>query len=454
MLDRFSRVLFTAVLLFMAVYLAWYGYCRKQVAAGNLEFQAESSFAEFFPQPLQLRGNLAYYGEMDPVMAAEYFREAIAVQPITIDAWLSLAQMELAMGRMDEARRLLGIVSPLIPHVSTWKWKQFALAGETRDEELFIHCYNFILSRLPARVGEASFLAATYWGGWDRVLPHVAPENHTVFLEQLMRYGQLDVALDLWRIIQEREAQSRLYVEQGAAGSVAQASSAGTNRPANPSSSGNASSAEEPPPGIPDEQLKLRFCSALLADGRISEAKRVWKGIVDEENPVHDGGFESEPLNMAFGWRFARSTEVSISRSKEMPVAGDYALKLRFNGTKNVVFGHVSQVVPVEPGQSYILSFFQRSREITTDQGVFIRVSGFQCEGLQAETQPVTGTIPWTQEDLLVEVPEGCEAMLLQVRRKESLKLNNKIAGDFWLDFFRLNPVAKSPTGDGYIGGR
>ena len=108
----------------------------------------------------------------------------------------------------------------------------------------------------------------------------------------------------------------------------------------------------------------------------------------------------------------------------------------------------------MEPGQSYILSFFQRSREITTDQGVFIRVSGFQCEGLQAETQPVTGTIPWTQEDLLVEVPEGCEAMLLQVRRKESLKLNNKIAGDFWLDFFRLNPVAKSPTGDGYIGGR
>ncbi len=253
MLDRFSRVLFTAVLLFMAVYLAWYGYCRKQVAAGNLEFQAESSFAEFFPQPLQLRGNLAYYGEMDPVMAAEYFREAIAVQPITIDAWLSLAQMELAMGRMDEARRLLGIVSPLIPHVSTWKWKQFALAGETRDEELFIHCYNFILSRLPARVGEASFLAATYWGGWDRVLPHVAPENHTVFLEQLMRYGQLDVALDLWRIIQEREAQSRLYVEQGAAGSVAQASSAGTNRPANPSSSGNAGSAARflPTAGFP-----------------------------------------------------------------------------------------------------------------------------------------------------------------------------------------------------------
>ena len=33
-----------------------------------------------------------------------------------------------------------------------------------------------------------------------------------------------------------------------------------------------------------------------------------------------------------------------------------------------------------------------------------------------------------------VPVPLGCEAIIVQLRRKESLMFDNKISGDYWLD--------------------
>ena len=84
MLDRLEGALHCSPVV-MAVYLPG-RLLRKTGCGGQPRIQAK--FLRGILSAAALRNS--YYGEMDPVMAAEYFREAIAVQPITIDAWLSL----------------------------------------------------------------------------------------------------------------------------------------------------------------------------------------------------------------------------------------------------------------------------------------------------------------------------------------------------------------------------
>jgi hypothetical protein len=200
-----------------------------------------------------------------------------------------------------------------------------------------------------------------------------------------------------------------------------------------------------------------------MDSGRLAEAKAVWKWVQGGSTPgMADGGFEKPPLNQAFGWKFDQSPQVDIERSPLLPGSGSHSLHLRFRGTANVSFHHVSQVVPVEPGQGYVLRFLRKSRNLTTDQGIFIQISGFQCRGLSVRSRPVTGSLPWGQEELRFVAPEGCEAVLLQVRRGESHSFDSKISGDYWLDgvslerdesFMRGEPLDEGAPPNGGPGG-
>ena len=185
----------------------------------------------------------------------------------------------------------------------------------------------------------------------------------------------------------------------------------------------------------PDKALQLSFCQFLLDGKRVSQAKEVWAAWRDDgKQTVYDGGVELEPTNNGFGWRLAKNPDVLVERSAEFPFEGEYCLYLRFLGQKNVNFSDISQVIPVEPGKVYRLSFARKSQRLTTDQGVFLEVSGYQCEGLKVRSSPVVGTTPWLREELEVAVPGGCEAIQLQVRREESMMFDSKISGNYWLD--------------------
>jgi len=391
-----GRALAGIVLLAMAGSLIWYGIWTNRVASKDLDFIKEHSSTELFPEALILKGNLAYYVDLDPESAIGYYRRAISSQPLLIDAWLALAKIRLTEGREEQARETVGTLAPLIAHVSTWKWQELLLAYEMRDDDYFTDCFNFILARLPQRVKETCYLALSYWGSWEAGLAHLAPEARTVYLNELMKAKQADVALALWK---EMEAS----------------------------------------PEPPDEKLKLSFCQFLLGNGRVGAAKEVWKSSRQSgDKLMQDGGFESLPLNAGFGWRWDRHPEVVVERSLEAPHAGAYSLHLHFRGTKNLSFGHVTQIIPVEPGKAYRLKFAQKSRNLTTDQGVFLAVSGYRCKGLSVLSEAVLGTRRWGEEELEFTVPDACEAISLQVRRKESLKFDSKIAGDYWLDALEL----------------
>lgn len=392
----FLRGVATFLLLGMAGALLWYGLWTNRIAGNDYEFQLKHSSGNLFSEVLFLKGNYEYFVDLDLGTAAAYFRKAIAYDPLLIDAWFALAKVKVVQGRMDETRRLCDILLPSVSHVSTWKWQEFLLAYDLGDEERFAGTLNFILERLPHRRNEAFLLALAFWRDWNGVIPHVAAENRMLCFAQLLNSKETKLAAQVW----EEMKNDRVPV---------------------------------------DRDLVLRFCQFLMDNDRMQMAKNIWREV--SGGPVagiYDGGFQAEPINAAFGWRFGKTPAAIIERTQQGCLSGNRCLHIRFNGTANVVFNHVSQVVPVEPGETYRLRFSRKSSALTTDRGVFLEVAGYRCTGLHASTPPVTGTTPWTEEELEVTVPDACGAITVWVSRKESLKFDSKISGDYWLDGMEL----------------
>jgi hypothetical protein len=387
------------VFLSLSALLFWYGTCVNRIAAKDLDFAFKHQSTNLFSTPWVWRGNWAYQVELNPAAAIPFYREAISRQVLNLDAWFLLAQMELAEGNTETPRKILQFLSEVLSQVSTWKWNELLLSHDLNEEIHFSKCFNFILSRLPHRIRDASYVAQKFWGDWMQIIPHVDPENHAVFLKTLMQEKEVDAALALWEILETEHS-------------------------------------------LPERELILRFSQFLLGQARVEAAKNIWFAWRNTQTPgIYNGGFEQAPLNTSFGWKFNRHRQVDIERSSLYPYEGRYSLHLHFTGTSNVSFHHVSHVVPVEPGKTYRLLFAQKTQNITTDQGVFLQVSGYQCKGPGVRSEPLMGTTSWNQEEMEFQVPDECHALLLQVRRKESLMFDNKILGDYWLDAVQLIPV-------------
>ena len=134
-----------------------------------------------------------------------------------------------------------------------------------------------------------------------------------------------------------------------------------------------------------------------------------------------------------FGWRQGRAAGAEVRREQRRETGG-HAVRFHFLGTANLRYDHFFQYVAVEPGQAYELRFAAKSERLSTDRGPYVEVRGMECPGFRAASPEITGTRGWGGEALSFEVPDGCRVVRVAVRRDESLKFDNKIAGDFWID--------------------
>ena len=393
-MDLRSR---TAIAIFSAVLsgcLLWYSICTYKISANNQIGLGDFAIG-FFPEAQVLSGHSRYLA-LDSPGAAKYYKKAILAEPSLVDAWIGLARVRIAAANTQEARKTLDLIVPAIDSISTWKWQEMLFAYDLHDEPYFEKCYNFILSHLPGHIKEASWLSSRFWGEWEKVIPHVFFCNYPVFLSELIDLKQPDAALALFKIM-EKEG-SRL-----------------------------------------EEMDQLRFCDFLISNDRLKEAKGIghlWRK--NDTSLIHDGGFESEPLNRAFGWRFQTDPDFIVERTAEAPYSGNWCLHVHFKGTKNINSQLACQIVPVTPGAAYTLRFAQKSRNLTTDRGVSLAIGGYKNE-FQIPSEQALGDSPWEEDKIEFSVPAGCEAVVLRLQRSESLKMDNKISGDYWLDSVELS---------------
>jgi len=198
--------------------------------------------------------------------------------------------------------------------------------------------------------------------------------------------------------------------------------------------------------------LASAYLDALLRHRQYSKASSVWsawlgparRGDYPQHNLLFNGSFDDAPSGAALDWLITPIPAVLASFDSDEPHHGSRALRLQFMGIENLSYGHVTQVVPVFPGQ-YRLSFWVRSDSLTTDEGPRLELTDIDNPTRFAlSSDPITGSHPWTRLRLSFSVPASTHALALRVTRRPSVRFDSKIAGTFWLDQVVLQPTGTS----------
>lgn len=190
--------------------------------------------------------------------------------------------------------------------------------------------------------------------------------------------------------------------------------------------------------GFVDEKLAVDYASHLLRTGRYEKAAETWveqlgprRGDYRKTDFLFDGDFELDSAAPVFNWRMERLESVEVDVEKGSAYSGARALKIHFLGKGNVDFHHVSQQT-VLPAGRWRLRAWLRSEDVTTDQGLRLRVFDTKNR-LDVKTEQSTGSMPWKEFIVDFAVPES-SLVEVQVARSPSWKFDNQIAGTVWID--------------------
>jgi tetratricopeptide (TPR) repeat protein len=192
----------------------------------------------------------------------------------------------------------------------------------------------------------------------------------------------------------------------------------------------------------------------LVNTNRGDDARQVWyeaiaaSGIGSETRTdgslVFNGGFESDPVNGGLDWHIVPTQGVTFEYDTAAAHSGRRALRLKFDGTQNIAFQGVWQVVPVEPGRRYRFEGFLRTAGITTDSGVRFTIGFSGANQAPIVLDNLTGDNPWTAQTAEFTAATGVHVARIIVYRPPSQKFDNKLAGTAWVDDVSVIPVGAS----------
>ena len=155
---------------------------------------------------------------------------------------------------------------------------------------------------------------------------------------------------------------------------------------------------------------------------------------------VTNGGFEFDILNGGFDWRVTPTEGAVVSLDSVGAFEGARALRITFDGSRNIDYGQVFQYVPVEANTRYRFSSHLRVQGITTDSGPRLQVcDAYNMGHLFAATGNLVGTSGWSEQHAEFTTSADTRLLLVRVVRPVSNKLDNRIAGAVWIDDVHLN---------------
>jgi hypothetical protein len=367
-------------------------------------WQAGDAFADedvqglkYYPKAQYSLGMHAWL-QHQPERAAGFFRQALSRDVLFLDAWLRLAEAEAALGRKEEAKAILSFTSDMTERVYRWKWEQMLLAQELGMQDRLYRNTNFLLSR-NVLVQDALQLLHTHLGGEaSAVIAALEPANLAAYLNWLMRWAMTDESLIVWRAMTAT--------------------------------------------ATPEKEIALHYAHFLLNHKRITPSVDIWQqytGSAGLTNP----GFEKNLTGQGFDWCHWGEKDGSwkLKRVYHEAAEGEYALKIIFDGQENVSFQHLYQIFAVNPQETYRLTYAWKSRGITTDEGPFVEIVGYDKQGLYHAGPMITGSQGWHDESITFEIPADSRAAVVRLRRRASMRFDSKIKGTVWLDHFRLEKV-------------
>lgn len=343
--------------------------------------------------------------------AARSYLDSVKLRPRDYALWGSLGQALDEVGKEEEALRALAEAVRLAPHYARPRWQlgNFLLRHGAEREA-------FDQLRLAARSDPARFpnLLDLAWRFYDgdsaRLELAVRPETKA-----------------------ERLTLARFYIKQGRAGEALRQYQ----------EIGGAVAADE----------RRAMLSALLAAGEFAGAYQVWSlsraaetGAAESRpGQINDGGFESEVrLNEpGFGWQIGPAGETAaISLDAQEVGEGRRSLRIDFKGASAPAVPLLSQLVLVEGGRLYRLTFVARTQDLVTGGPPVVAVSDASApeRPALAQTEDLKkGHEGWQKFTTEFTPPQTTRALFISLRRRNCAGAGPCPAfGHLWLDGFSL----------------
>ncbi|MGA9539229.1 MAG: hypothetical protein WBR24_25275, partial [Desulfobacterales bacterium] len=272
---------------------------------------------------------------------------------------------------------------------------QMLLAADLGMEEVIYRNANFLLSLGVLEQDTLQFLHTHLGGNASAAVTILEPSHLEIYLQWLMNWSMTEESLTVWQAMNTFST--------------------------------------------PHKEIALRYANFLLNNKRIIAAMDIWKKYTGNDG-LTNSGFEKDITGQGFDWRHwdEKDGNWELKRVNYETAEGGYALRITFNGRENISFYHVYQIFTVDPQSKYRLTYAWKSIGITTDQGPFIEIYGYDNDGLYLTGPMITGTQGWSEVSLEFDIPEGCLAAVVRLCRRPSDRFDSKIRGSLWLDDFHL----------------
>jgi hypothetical protein len=192
------------------------------------------------------------------------------------------------------------------------------------------------------------------------------------------------------------------------------------------------------------------YLDALIQHAELGQLSNAWsalaqrfpaqvQGPMHSSNVVTNGGFESDILNGGLDWRVLPTEGAVVSLDSAGAFEGVRALRISFDRSRNIDYGHVFQYVPVQAKTRYRFSAHMRAQGITTDSGLRFQVcDAYNMGNIFVSSENLVGTSGWLEQSAEFTTFPDTRLLLLRLIRPVSTKLDNQIAGTVWIDDVRL----------------
>jgi len=347
------------------------------------------------------------FDQQDLKKAGEHLNAAVEFNPREWIFWQGLSEYHELTGDYKKSEEALLTCLDIMPYYASARWRLGnSYLHQGRIEEALLQIRQAISLNLAYR--EPSLMVFWKAGLTEKELDRVWP-------------GDKDSQLMATRFLVSREAPPEKIEEQWRR-AVAVAGRDGIKRD--------------------EAAFYLNYLNRRKA---LQELRRQWMeinrstGIRDEDfergtNLVWNGRFRLPLASGLLDWR------IPASEAYEIQVA-ENALRIDFKGTHNIGFRAGQQVVIPQAGE-YVLSVKARSEEISTEQGPYFQVFDATTGKSLGQMDQMKGSSGWSEGQLSFEVPAGTQAVLVELRRNPSKRIDNKIRGTLWLSEVCLTSAA------------
>jgi len=359
------------------------------------------------------RSYLYDFEQPDPAAAVQCLRKAVALDPYSAEALLDLAAAYDGQGDSGDARQAFLAAQRVYPLSADVAWSYGNFLLRQGEQDAAFREIRKSVELEPKRAAEAFSRALRVQPDGNVLLDKAVSASAAVYLailHSLSDAGDLNNAQLVW---------NRLIALQQK---------------------------------VPLSEMVV-FINALLQQRRAADAVDAWGQAVSiMQNPpppdlagslLWDGGFESGYIGGGFAWHFApASNDVQISLDQSEKHSGERALRILFNGHRNISFEDGCHNFVPESGKRYLLSAWVKTQSLTSNEGVRLRIFVFAPTNNQSvATEDVRGTQPWQQLQLAWVAPPGAGFGTVCVIRKMSDMPGSDIQGAAWLDDISMVPA-------------